>query len=74
MRLEQINYFVQIVKCGSISRAAEVLFMSQPALSSTMRDFENELGVQLLVRSSKGVSPTEAGERIYQEALQIQAI
>ena len=73
MRLEQIFYFIEIIKCNNISQAARNLFISQPALSSTIKDLEQELGQQLLVRTSKGVQPTDVGEKVYHEALQIQS-
>lgn len=61
MELRQLRYFVAIVQCGSISRAALELNIAQPALSLHIRNMEADLGVPLLFRTSKGVQPTEAG-------------
>lgn len=58
MRLEQLQYFVQIVENRSFNKAAQKLFVTQPALTSSMNQLEEELGVRLLVRTKRGVSPT----------------
>lgn len=59
--LRQLRYFVAIVENGSFSRAAEILHVAQPALSLHVRNMEAELDVPLLLRTSRGVEPTEAG-------------
>lgn len=59
--LRQLRYFVQIVECGSFSRAAETLRIAQPSLSIQVKNLEEELGVDLLVRHARGVIPTELG-------------
>ncbi|MCS4504793.1 LysR substrate-binding domain-containing protein [Arhodomonas aquaeolei] len=61
MDLRQLRYFVAIVESGSIKRAAMSLYVAQPSLSQHVRNLEEELGVTLLTRSARGVSPTEAG-------------
>ncbi|WP_415924784.1 helix-turn-helix domain-containing protein [Streptomyces sp. AK08-01B] len=53
--------FVAVVEEGGLSAAARRLHISQPALSHTVSGLEREFGVQLLVRSSTGVRPTDAG-------------
>jgi LysR family nitrogen assimilation transcriptional regulator len=53
--LRQLRYFVAIVDCGSLSKAAEQLHIAQPALSQQMAGLETELKAQLLLRSSQGV-------------------
>lgn len=61
MDLRQLRSFVCIIECGSVSRAAELLRISQPSLSIQIRKLEEELGVDLLVRHPRGVTPTDLG-------------
>ncbi len=68
MDLRQLRYFLAIAEEGSISRAAERLGVAQPSLSQHVMRLEADLAVALLVRSSRGVTPTEAGERLQQHA------
>jgi LysR family nitrogen assimilation transcriptional regulator len=71
MELRQLRYFVAIVECGSLSRAASLVHIVQPALSQQMGQLEQELGVQLLHRSVRGVKTTLAGQALYRHAHQI---
>ena len=64
MNLTQLKYFVTVCSCGTVSRAAEVLHISQPSLSMAVRELEAEFGVNLLKRHHKGVSLTPAGEML----------
>jgi DNA-binding transcriptional LysR family regulator len=59
--LAQLEGFVQIARRGSISRAAETLFITQPALTARLKSLERELGAELFVRTGRGVRLTEAG-------------
>ncbi len=68
MDMRQLKYFVQIVESGSLSKASRQLFIAQPALSQQMTRLEDEVGKPLLVRSSRGVKPTENGEALYHHA------
>ena len=68
MELRQLRYFVAIVDHGSLSRAALVLHVAQPALTQQLRQLEDELGAQLLHRSAQGVLSTDAGKVFYQHA------
>ncbi len=68
MDLRQLRYFISIVECGSLSKAADVLYIAQPSLSSQIKELEFELKTQLLFRSSQGVKPTEAGKTLYRHA------
>jgi LysR family nitrogen assimilation transcriptional regulator len=68
MELRQLRYFVAIVDHGSLSRAAVVLHVAQPALTQQLRQLEEELGAQLLHRSAQGVLSTDAGKVFYQHA------
>lgn len=64
MDLRQLRYFLAITEHGSFSRAAERLRVAQPALSLHIRKLEEELGVELLVRTPRGIRPTESGEQL----------
>jgi len=68
VELRELRTFVAVVEAGGLSAAARRLHVSQPALSQTVRALERELGVQLLVRSSTGAVPTEAGRALLPEA------
>ena len=68
MDMRQLKYFVQIVESGSLAKASRQLFIAQPALSQQMARLEHEVGKPLLVRSSRGVTPTENGEALYHHA------
>ena len=71
MNLRQLKYFVSVVELGNMTRAAESLFVAQPALGMQIRQLEEELGVVLLVRHSRGVEPTSAGALLHARALAI---
>ena len=71
MELRQLRYFVAVVDCGSLSRAASMVHIVQSALSQQMAQLEAELGVRLLQRSVKGVAPTDAGLALYRHAQQV---
>ena len=68
MDSRRLRYFVQIVDSGSITRAAAVSGVAQPALSQQLAILENELKVKLLERSVSGVVPTAAGRVLYARA------
>ncbi|MEY9965695.1 DNA-binding transcriptional LysR family regulator [Streptacidiphilus sp. MAP12-16] len=68
MELREMRAFVAVVEEGGLSAAARRLHISQPALSQTVVGLEREFGVQLLVRSSTGVQPTDAGLTLLTEA------
>ena len=67
-RLKQLRAFVATVKLGTLSRAAEALYLSQPSISLQLQALERELGVQLLHRSRRRINLTEAGEVLYELA------
>jgi DNA-binding transcriptional LysR family regulator len=62
--LNNLSAFIVIARERSFTRAAAQLGVSQSALSHTIRGLEEKLGIRLLTRSTRGVSPTEAGERL----------
>lgn len=68
MNLRRLKYFVKIVDIGSLTQAAEVLHIAQPALSQQVATLENELDQQLLIRTKRGVTPTDAGKILYSHA------
>lgn len=68
MEIRQLRYFVRIVDLGSLSKAAADLYVAQPALSKQIASLEAELKASLLVRSPRGVTPTEAGLVFYRQA------
>lgn len=67
----ELQSFVTICDCKNITEAARRLYITQPALSRRVRDLEEELGVTLFVRRSKGIEITQAGMRLYQDAVQL---
>lgn len=68
MELRQLRYLISIIDFGSFSKASGQLNVAQPALSQQIANLESELERPLLVRSARGVSPTEAGLRLYRQA------
>lgn len=78
MTLKDLEYFVAIARERSITRAAASLYVAQPALSQCLQKIEKETGVELVIRSSSGVTLTSEGqcfldfaERVLQERLQL---
>jgi LysR family transcriptional regulator, nitrogen assimilation regulatory protein len=71
MQYRHLYYFVKIVEAGSFSQASRTIHVAQPALSQQIAELEASLGVPLLQRSARGVRPTVAGERLYEEASSI---
>lgn len=61
MTFQQLKYFIETVNCGSISKAAESLYIAQPSLSNAMKDLEAEVGVELFTRTPKGITLTADG-------------
>lgn len=61
MHLKELTYIVTLADEGSISRAADRLFMAQSSLSQFLQQYESELGISLFVRTSRGIRPTAAG-------------
>jgi DNA-binding transcriptional LysR family regulator len=71
VELRQLEYFVAVARHGNFGRAAEAVYVSQPALSQQVRRLEAELGLALLRRTSRGVELTPAGEDLLARAERI---
>ncbi len=68
VNFKRLKYFVKIVDVGSMTQAADILHVAQPALSQQLATLEAEAGQKLLVRTKRGVTPTEAGKVLYAHA------
>lgn len=71
MTLLQLKYIVKIVECGSMNEASHALYVSQPALSSSVKELENELGIEIFTRSSQGIALTVDGAEFLTYARQV---
>jgi LysR family transcriptional regulator, nitrogen assimilation regulatory protein len=71
MDVRQLRYFVCIAELGSLSAASQRLGIAQPSLSQHVKNLEEELDVELLVRSSKGVRVTESGQILLTHASRV---
>ena len=67
MKLYQMEYYLAVCKCGSISRAAEELRVSRPAVSRAMKELEDEFGICFFLRTTTGVLMTDAGKLVYEK-------
>ena len=71
MTLQQIQYLIAISEAGSISKASEVLYISQPSLTSAVKEVENELGILIFNRTRRGVTLTNDGREFLMHARQL---
>ncbi|MDO4978001.1 MAG: LysR family transcriptional regulator [Eubacteriales bacterium] len=71
MTLTQLNYIITIAETKSMNKAAEILFVSQPSLTNSVKELEKELGVTLFYRSGRGVSLTNDGAEFLLHAREI---
>ena len=71
MTLQQLRYVVTIADCGSMNEAAKQLFLSQPSLSETVKELENEIGIDIFLRSNRGIVITPEGEEFLGYARQV---
>lgn len=71
MNFRQLEYFAAVAEARSISRASRELHVAQPPISRQIALLEDELGVQLFLRSNKGIELTEAGRCLYQQSEQM---
>lgn len=71
MTLQQLKYALAIADSGSMNEAAKNLFLSQPSLSETIKELETEIGLNLFVRSNRGITVTPEGEEFLGYARQV---
>lgn len=71
MKLSSLRYYITVAKYGSFTKASDRLFISQPTLSRTIQELEEELGTQLFIRERRSLKLTEAGIRLLKEATEI---
>lgn len=71
MTLLQLKYIVKIVECGSMNEASHELYISQPALSSAVKELEKEMGIEIFTRSSQGIALTVDGAEFLTYARQV---
>ncbi len=71
MNIDFLKAFAAIAKTGSLTQAAEELFITQPALSQQIKQLENYFSIQLLERSNRGTSLTDAGRLLYDYSVRI---
>lgn len=68
MDIKHLQYFIEVSRLRSFSKAAEHLYITQPTMSKMIRNLENELGVSLFARTNKRVELTDAGAVIFEQA------
>ena len=71
MDIRQLNYFVQVADCGNFSLASQKLFVSQPALSKTIKNMEDELGFVFFYTYQRKQRLTDAGQAFYDKAVKL---
>ena len=71
MTLQQLHYAITIAEAGSLSKAAEVLYIAQPSLTSSMQELERELGIEIFHRTGRGMALTPDGAEFVQYARQV---
>lgn len=71
MRIQQLHYVIKIVETGSINEAAKQLFITQPSLSHAVRELEQEMGIEIFIRHSKGITLTRDGVEFLSYARQV---
>ena len=71
MTLQQLNYVITISEAGSLNKAAEILYVSQPSLTGALHELEKELGITIFHRSGRGVTLTNDGTEFITYARQV---
>ena len=71
MTLQQLHYAITIAECGSLNKAAEMLYIAQPSLTSSLRELEKELGITIFNRGGRGVTLTSDGAEFLLYARQV---
>ncbi|MGP7818837.1 LysR family transcriptional regulator [Niallia sp. 01092] len=68
MEMKHLLYFIEVTRLGSFTRAADQLYITQPAISRIIKSLETEMGVSLFIRSRKKLELTDAGRVLYKHA------
>lgn len=71
MTIQQLHYVITISETGSLNKAAEILYVAQPSLTSSIKNLENELGITIFYRRGRGVTLTNDGVEFLSSARQI---
>ena len=71
MTLQQLKYVITVAEKGTVSEAAKTLFISQPSLTNAIKELENELQIEIFIRTNKGVIVSNEGEEFLGYARQI---
>lgn len=71
MNIHQADIFVHVVRCGNFSNAAKKMYLSQPAVSTSIDQLERELNTQLFIRQGRKALLTESGTKLYRYALEM---
>ena len=71
MTLQQLKYVVEVAERGSITEAAKALFIAQPSLSAAVRELEEEAGITIFLRNSRGILLTQEGVEFLGYARQV---
>ena len=71
MDIRQLHYFIQVADCGNYSKASQKLFISQPALSKTIKNMEEEMGFTFFYTHQRKQHLTDAGQAFYDKAVHI---
>ena len=71
MNIVYLKYAVTVAKAGSLTKAAEELFVAQPNLSRAIKELEKDLGITIFDRNSKGIRLTSDGEKLVSDGKRI---
>ena len=71
MTIQQLNYAIAITEAGSLNKASEILYVSQPSLTESVKELEKELGITIFIRSGRGVTLTPEGSDFILYARQV---
>ena len=71
MKIIQLQYFIEVVKTNNISRAAKNLYVSQPAISSAIKELEKEFNTTLFIRYNNQITLTDEGYFLYKNAIEL---
>ncbi len=71
MTLQQMKQIIAIADCGSMNEAAKQLFIAQPSLSTAVKELEKEIGINIFIRSNRGITTTPEGDEFLSHARQV---